>query len=205
MILEPVILDDRYIPLTYQYEVFRRHAKIIDLKPSIIYYAWYGRNAWNWTWVEIYAKHGFFTNIDECKEWIEGRRVQGSVWHITQLPALNLILKNKIQLWICSVNLTNWWNEDLFDRKEIIKCFKEGQFHTSILKEHIKCYVNSKLLSFQSNAVEYEKLKYKNKCLEWKAVSFGGGYALDWVNTKQINHNYKNLILFVNYARKLMK
>jgi|Deesub1362A_J573_1020465.scaffolds.fasta_scaffold00319_9 hypothetical protein len=200
MKLEPIILDKGIFFLYVNYPVNKRHSEVTDLLPAVIYYAWYGRNAWNWTWVEKYMKYGFFTDIEECKSWIEQHRVQGSVWHITQLPALCLSLKNNKQLWICSVNEKNWWSSSIFDTSKLISAISSGKLSTSVLEGCIK---SEKLLTFISSKTDsFEKLSFNKKCLEWKAISYGGNYRLGWENSLKITHSYKGLKLIVEAFKK---
>jgi hypothetical protein len=206
MKLEPLLFDERTTPLSYKQEVFKEDADLIMLFPAIVYFAGYGRNAWYSTWVEYYEKFGFFSDIDECKSWIEGQRVQGSVWSITQLPALSLSLSTDTQLWISSVNLKEWWNADLFDKNDFLDIIKRRQFNTTVLRRTLKCYFDSKLLAFKSNkTADFDRLKYRKKCLSWKAISQGGYYHLDWSSPLEITHDYRNLICFINSFKKIQQ
>jgi hypothetical protein len=200
MKLKPIILNSSIVPfddlLSSKHEIFKNHSKITDLLPAIVYYAWYGRNAWNWTWIEKYEKFGFFTDLNECKEWIERRRVQGSVWHITQLPSLCIAIANKKYLWLCSVNEKNWWNSWIFDTDLFVSNNSSKKITSASL---VKCIKDTKLLSFSSPKIDsFNKLVFNKKCLQWKAFSYGGNYKLSWIQTLKITHNYKRLKIIVN-------
>lgn len=54
-----------------------------------IYYAWRGRQAWHWTWSEVYFRDiAFSPSKETLRQIIELNRSQGSVWHICTIPAL---------------------------------------------------------------------------------------------------------------------
>ena len=55
-----------------------------------IFYCFCGRNAWYATWVQIYSPDCMHLTIESAKEHAERKRVQGSVFYIEELPALEL-------------------------------------------------------------------------------------------------------------------
>lgn len=208
MKLKPVILNDEIIPYYIlrenRREIFKKHSTIVNMDIAIIYYAWYGRNAWNYTWATKYEKYGFFTQIDKGKSWIETQRVQGSVWQITQLPTLCISLANNIQLWLCSINEKNWWNSYIFDWATFISKISSNRTNTLQIKECVRSH--DKLLSFTSSMTDkVESLNSHKSCKEWSARSFGGGYRLSWILESPIRYNYKLLYDAVNLFYKNRK
>lgn len=55
-----------------------------------VFYLGYGRNAWNWTWVNKYDPASLSTDVTKLKLLAEGRRVQGSVFNIQSVPLLKV-------------------------------------------------------------------------------------------------------------------
>lgn len=56
--------------------------------PVKLYYISYGRNAWNSTWVQRYAQGCMHLSFASAAAYAEGRRTQGTVFYIRELPAL---------------------------------------------------------------------------------------------------------------------
>lgn len=55
-----------------------------------LYYVRDGRNAWWGTWVTRWYETSFFFNWEDARSYAEYQRVQGSVFHILEIPALML-------------------------------------------------------------------------------------------------------------------
>jgi hypothetical protein len=197
MKLNPIILNDRIVPIYIlqqdKHEIFRNHSEIVELNTAIIYHASYGRNSWHYTWTTLYDKHGFFTELEECKSWIETQRVQGSVWAITQLPALCMELANDLQLWLCSVNEDDWWDSAIFDTNAFISKINSQELKTLEIKQCVRSY--EEMLSFVSDKIDnFEVLDVNKHCKAWKAISYGSYYKPGWTDrVPEIEHNYKGL------------
>ena len=58
------------------------------IKAVKIYFCFYGRNSWNSAWVHKYKTNCMHLTLDSAKNYAETNRVQGSVFNITELPAL---------------------------------------------------------------------------------------------------------------------
>lgn len=56
--------------------------------PVKLYYISYGRNAWNSTWIQRYAQGCMHLSFASAAAYAEGRRTQGTVFYIRELPAL---------------------------------------------------------------------------------------------------------------------
>jgi hypothetical protein len=61
-----------------------RNRDIVDLRFGRIYYLGYGRNAWHSTWISRYYPGSCAEDAITLRKTAEGRRVQGSVFRITQ-------------------------------------------------------------------------------------------------------------------------
>lgn len=68
-----------------------------------LYYAIYGRNAWNDTWITRYFDGCMNYSFEAAKQTIELQRVQGSVFHIREIPALQF-LNSKLSVIVTEIN-----------------------------------------------------------------------------------------------------
>ena len=66
-------------------------AKVASFRPCVIYYITTGRNAWHSTWIQRYSKGCMHTTIQSAKRHAEKLRTQGTVFTITEYPALQII------------------------------------------------------------------------------------------------------------------
>lgn len=55
-----------------------------------IFYCFYGRNAWHSTWVQKYSTDCMYLTAESAQAHAERKRVQGSVFYVTELPAIEL-------------------------------------------------------------------------------------------------------------------
>lgn len=67
-----------------------------EVKAIKLFYVTMGRNAWWSTWVTRYAEGCMHTTFGSAREYCESRRVQGTVFYLTQLPALAFIAGGRI-------------------------------------------------------------------------------------------------------------
>ena len=54
-------------------------------------FATHGRTAWHDSWSSRYHTYSFKLETEECKDYVEIRRVQGSTWWIHEVPALAFV------------------------------------------------------------------------------------------------------------------
>jgi hypothetical protein len=85
-------------------EFAKEHVKRISL--GKVYYVRHGRNAWWSTWVQTYLDGCMHTTLVSAKEYAETKRVQGSVWYISELPAL-LAEGDSLILAVTQINCLN--------------------------------------------------------------------------------------------------
>lgn len=76
---------------------------ISSIKNGVVYYVYYGRNAWHSTWVSLYREGAFHHSLNSAKSYCEKQRVQGSVFDIHELPAIVIKSKNRIS-YITEIN-----------------------------------------------------------------------------------------------------
>ena len=55
-----------------------------------VYYAYRGRNTWNWTWTTHYFAGAMNATLGQAQQHAESMRKQGSVFYVETLPALLL-------------------------------------------------------------------------------------------------------------------
>lgn len=70
-----------------------------------IYYCLYGRNAWHSTWIQRYSENCMHLTFASAKSHAEAKRVQGSVFYIKELPALQFTT-GKYRVLITQINST---------------------------------------------------------------------------------------------------
>lgn len=68
-----------------------------------LYYAIYGRYAWNNTWITRYSPGCMNYSFESAKQSVEQQRVQGSVFNIHEIPALHLS-NSKLSVIITEIN-----------------------------------------------------------------------------------------------------
>ena len=76
---------DRFDPSKYRQLA---DATVDAITHLTIFHVYSGRNAWWSTWVEDYGL--FFVGLSDATNFAESQRVQGSVFHIDDVPALAL-------------------------------------------------------------------------------------------------------------------
>ena len=67
-----------------------KNLRINRIAAGKLYYVQDGRNAWHSTWVKRWYPASFHFDFDGAKAYAEGLRVQGSVFHIMEVPTLVL-------------------------------------------------------------------------------------------------------------------
>lgn len=62
-----------------------------EVKVVRLFYVTTGRNAWWSTWITRYSPGCMHSTLESAKSFCEGRRVQGTVFYIDELPSLAFI------------------------------------------------------------------------------------------------------------------
>ncbi len=70
--------------------IAHQNKKVIRVSGCKVWYVNDGRNAWHSTWVKKYRSGCFHLTLSTAKEFCESKRVQGSVFYIEELPALQI-------------------------------------------------------------------------------------------------------------------
>jgi len=162
-----------------------------ECKAVKLYYVIYGRNAWNSTWVTKYFPGCMNPSFDTAKRVAEKKRVQGSVFYIRELPALQFI-NNKLSLFITEIN-TNIplkYHNDLSDEAsttlmDVYKHFETDKpnsiirliGHNTEFSRH-----NSKITLIRNVFNNLEQICSTYNLKSYKSFSHGKGYLLGWNN-----------------------
>ncbi len=167
-----------------------------------IYYVYYGRNAWNATWVTQYTNGCMHTSLESAKSFAERGRNQGNVFYINELPAL-LIKSNKGFLIVTEMNsqypLDSYSHTyDVYESyyeygpcETILTCAKNVKLNViedsfrpfSDNGENYKSRNSVITLGLERMGVLFEKF-YKNKSQRYTSYSMGGDYRLGWSQNK---------------------
>lgn len=59
-----------------------------SIRPVVVYFLHYGRNAWHSTWIKRYQPNHFFRDIRSVKALVDRRKWQGTVLYLDVLPAI---------------------------------------------------------------------------------------------------------------------
>lgn len=64
----------------------RKEGKLIDVHPILLYHTYWGRNAWNSTWILQYYPNTLLNSYAEAQKFVDQRKTQGSVFGLIVLP-----------------------------------------------------------------------------------------------------------------------
>lgn len=77
--------------------------RFTDCRAVKLYYVFYGRHAWNDTWITRYFDGCMNYSLEAIKQTIEYQRVQGSVFNIREIPAIQF-LNSKLSVIVTEIN-----------------------------------------------------------------------------------------------------
>jgi len=172
-----------------------------SIKAVKIYFCFYGRNSWNSAWVHKYKTNCMHLTLDSAKNYAETSRVQGSVFNITELPALQFDGGN-YPIFVTQINENKPLKDYSADALSQDAPF--GSVKILGYRDNYMSYgapLNGVVLSFTDNgrfwripqaknnlvialyaqnpvqATELENVKMK----AWKSKSFGKKFYLNWL------------------------
>lgn len=79
-----------------------------SIKVVKLYYVSTGRNAWWNTWITRYSPGCMHTTLESAIQFCEGRRVQGTVFYIDELPSLAFMAEGRA-LVVSEINTDNFF------------------------------------------------------------------------------------------------
>lgn len=174
--------------------------RINSIRPIKMFYCLYGRNAWHSTWVQKYSTGCMHLKIESAKMHAENRRVQGSVFYIKEMPALEIDV-GPYRAFITQINnpcpLREYRINALRERpppgmnliKNARDCYLKFGVQLSALVLSFahdsrfwttpQPFRNSVMVLYNSHKIEAEPLK-STKLKGWESNSAGKDYRLWW-------------------------
>lgn len=196
-----------------------------SVETGILYYIHSGRNAWHSTWITRYSAGCMHTTFASAREFVEKKRVQGSVFYIKQLPCL-IVSSNKNKLYITEINskkpLSGYSMQAITNvipfGKKLVENYKNNYFYIgadleniglsfdvdSRFWKHKPSAKNSVLIFYSINNKIYKTEEIPKNLRCYKSISHGKQYFLDWQNvslsldSQPIKDIYNNYLLSVN-------
>jgi hypothetical protein len=169
--------------LKYEDEEFEHCSAVI------LHFVIYGRNAWNTTWVTKYFPGCMNPRFGDAKRTAEKKRVQGSVFYIRQIPALQFINK-KLSVIITEINtdspLRDYCNlpevldNRLIDIFEYFSCSRPNSVIKLIRHNEPFGKKSDKLSVSQNDGNDLELLSPLTDLKRYKSYSHGKSYLLGW-------------------------
>lgn len=181
------------------------------IKTGILYFVFSGRNAWHSTWVQKYTDGCMHTNLQSAKNYVETKRVQGTVFNIIQLPCL-IIESNDLKLYFTEINTSdplsgyspqavtnsppqgyklvdNFKDNYLNNREQLCNIILSFNRNSRFWK--VKPSANNSIQIFISqNISAYETENIPENLISYRSVSVGKKFKLSWKNNKS---NVKSL------------
>jgi hypothetical protein len=179
-----------------------KKSKVKDVFKCKLFYVYYGRNAWHSTWVTKYAEGSIHTSFESARIFVESKRVQGSVFYISELPGV-VYQTEKGCVIITEINtkkVLKGFNH--FEKLEELSYGEPTVAINAVLNSKLNdvsksfdpCsehwiertrYFNSvQILSTTKKGVEFENFN-KRKNLRHRSYSIGAGYRYFYSETKE--------------------
>lgn len=173
--------------------------RLRGVKAVKIYYCLYGRNAWHSTWIQKYFPNCMQITFDAAKQYAESLRIQGSVFSILEMPALQ-IDSGSVKFLATQINtitplrgyspnalrdIPTWKNKIDNLRENYLKFGApiEGSMlsfdYDSRFWRTRQPPKNSVILLYFDSNIELEALK-TTKLKSWRSNSVGEHYYLNW-------------------------
>lgn len=205
---------------------FNKDDLVDTIEIGILYYVYTGRNAWHSTWITRYTAGCMHTSFKSARDFVENRRVQGSVFYIQQLPAL-IIKSSTKKLYITEINnknpLSGYSAYATSNKAPVGTIFIENHKNNYLVKDELleniilSFNVNSRfwkknpsaknsILIFGSiNHELYEIEKIPNNLIIYKSMSYGKNTLLGWraMNSSLESLAIKDLYEVYNYNNKV--
>lgn len=176
-----------------------------------LHYLIYGRNAWNTTWVTKYSPGCMNPTFDSAKAEAEKKRVQGSVFYIREVPALQFISK-KLCIFITEINtdspLKNFLevseqpNITLMDVYSHFTSERPNSIIRLIWRNTEFSRQNGKMCLVRNNFNSLETIASSRELKGYKSYSNGKGYYLGWNKEENKLHTSSVERLAADYDRK---
>lgn len=156
--------------------------KFSECRAVKLFYVIFGRNAWHDTWITRYFDGCMCSSFDEAKLVAEKRRVQGTVFHIREIPALQFV-STKLSVIITEINSEQplkyqqeWSDDSALTLPNIYSYFTPLNQHSILRLIRLK--------SQSSNL--FEPLLKSNQFKQYKSFSKGKDYRLGWQDVDHV-------------------
>lgn len=163
--------------------------KFTECRAVKLFYVIYGRNAWNDTWITRYFDGCMNPSMDTAKKTAEQKRVQGSVFYIIEIPALQFI-SSRFSVLVTEINTPQplQYCKEFQDNvpvsaKSIFDHFappKENSITRLIWKKSSINRTTEDLKGLSCNLCNFEILKAPCTFKKLKSFSHGKEYLLGW-------------------------
>lgn len=162
---------------------------------GVIYFSYFGRNAWHSTWIQRYhKKSSFHKTFAGAAEACEEKRTNGSCFHIIELPVLILYKLdsssgNSVEwLYITQVGSQNPLSE--LDRGNIIKLGVVGNFGSVVLEffNNFNRFSLGDYIVLSSKCSRSVSNKIVDRLSSYKSISKGRKYFLQWMKSSFSDH-----------------
>lgn len=179
----------------------RRYAgeNVIALKEITAFYVHTGRNAWHSTWIARYSPGCMHTTLKSAKSYAETKRIQGTTFNISELPAL-IISSNIGSVVVTQINsknplagysrtavrLTHHSQELMEGHLNDYFCSGAPLFGTILSFEGDSRFWKNppppshSLIITETSEVDPETVEIKLESLNHKSFSQGGQYTMGW-------------------------
>jgi len=154
-----------------------------------VYFLIYGRNAWNTTWIQKYSTGCMHSSLSAAKLAAEKKRVQGSVFSIEELPAIQFINPER-SIIITEINNPSTLNlyREITEAKDLNLMEIFNRFSPKRLNSVIRLIwhkskisvVNKKYVTMDNDFDSLEKISGNTAFSKYKSYSHGKAYLLGW-------------------------
>jgi hypothetical protein len=169
--------------------------KITECRAVRLFYLIYGRNAWHETWVTKYFDGCMSPSLDATKKTAEQKRVQGSVFYISEIPALQFI-SARLSILVTEINSVQplqycqeFHDDMVISPKSVYDHFSPAKANSIIRlgwkKSQLK-QTTEGLRRISYNLYDMQTLSPSDSFKKYKSFSQGKEHCLGW---NEINHN----------------
>ena len=161
-----------------------------NVRTVSVFFTTTGRNAWHSTWVKRYAPGCMHTTYESARSYCERRRVQGTVFYVSELPSLAFITSTSALI-VSEINSDSLLSR--LDRPRLrqvvetipVSTLTLDQVHylfrpSSPLWPHDYPQQNSAILSYCSDLTALSAHTTTSSVIATESFSLGPLYKLDW-------------------------
>ncbi len=161
-----------------------------DVNAVKLFYVSAGRNAWWSTWITRYAEGCMHTTLGSARGYCESRRLQGTVFYVTELPSLAFIAEGRA-LVVSEINTVSLLSK--FNQRRLAKITEILPVSTMTLDQMNYLFrsrselwplsyplKDSAILTFCADPKTLQRISPTQKLWSWASRSAGGNAYLGW-------------------------